>query len=144
MENKKAKNVSSKSKICKKCGTEYRPTSNRQEYCPECIRKVDNERCRVYYKKTKVYKGYNQKGENNNNWKGGIGSYKRDFTLEGKVCEACGSDKKVIRHHVDHNRYNNTVDNIVYLCRACHAKHHFGKSCEDPVLKIERIHSQKV
>lgn len=141
---KKAKNVSSKPKICKRCEKEFQPTSNRQEYCPNCIRKVDNERCRVYYKKTKVYKGYNQKGENNNNWKGGIGSYKRDYSLEGKVCEACVSDKNVIRHHVDHNRYNNTVDNIVYLCRCCHAKHHFGKQEEDPVDKIERIHVQKV
>ena len=83
-----AKNVSSKPKICKKCGVEYQPTSNRQEYCPACIRKVNNERCRVYYKKTKVYKGYNQKGENNNNWKGGIGYYKRHDELKGKVCEA--------------------------------------------------------
>lgn len=143
METKKAKNVSSKPRICKKCGTEYQPTSNRQEYCPECIKEVNRLQCRKYYKKTKVYKGYNQKGENNNNWKGGIASYIRDYPVDDKVCEACGSDKYVIRHHVDHNRYHNTEDNIVFLCRSCHAMHHFGKTDDDPVLKIERIHTQK-
>ena len=40
-------------------------------------------------------------------------------------CGVCGSsDKKLQRHHIDHNPYNNETSNILICCQHCHAKEH--------------------
>jgi 5-methylcytosine-specific restriction endonuclease McrA len=41
-------------------------------------------------------------------------------------CEACGSDYMLAAHHRDHNRENNTPENIQTLCVKCHARLHHG------------------
>jgi 5-methylcytosine-specific restriction endonuclease McrA len=72
-------------------------------------------------------KGYNQKGENNNNWKSGIGAYTRlAFEEYGKdrICERCGSKHNILVHHRDRNRYNNKKGNLEVLCKSCHQKEH--------------------
>jgi hypothetical protein len=37
-----------------------------------------------------------------------------------KICSKCGSRKKVERHHIDSNPFNNEPENIAVLCRRCH------------------------
>lgn len=63
--------------------------------------------------------------EKNHNWKGNNASphSARDrarlkFKIK-KPCEVCGSTKAE-RHHKDGNPYNNSSENIIFLCR----KHH--------------------
>jgi len=63
-------------------------------------------------------------GENHPNWVGGEfagrGILKRsDRKL---VCEHCGnSDRRVlVVHHKDHNRRNNKISNLIWLCHNCH------------------------
>lgn len=36
-----------------------------------------------------------------------------------KVCEWCGTTKKVEFHHIDHDRDNNDLSNLTWLCRYC-------------------------
>jgi 5-methylcytosine-specific restriction endonuclease McrA len=38
------------------------------------------------------------------------------------ICKRCGTeDKRVLEaHHIDSNRKNNTIQNLVWLCRNCH------------------------
>lgn len=41
-----------------------------------------------------------------------------------RVCEECGSAEYVCTHHKDHNRSNNSLDNLQWLCVRCHGKLH--------------------
>lgn len=71
--------------------------------------------------------------ENNPNWKGGkAGS--RIYTILAyrtykSKCSICGCDDKDILevHHIDMNRRNNDIDNLIILCANHHAKVHRGK-----------------
>lgn len=107
--------------ICKKS---FRPTSPRNKLC--------SDECRDAYYKNKglnkryrngVYipSGYNQKGENNNNWKYGC-QYRG--LLEVKECDYCKSAKNLLIHHKDENRKNNNVSNLIVLCKKCHQNLH--------------------
>jgi hypothetical protein len=45
------------------------------------------------------------------------------FALAEAACERCGVPAEV-RHHRDENPRNNVPENVAFLCRACHMKHH--------------------
>lgn len=112
-----------KPKTCRGCGKEYWATSSNQRFCFEC--KGDNER-RVARENTKRRREklgyhYNQSGANNNNWKGGIGTYQKYLKSE---CERCGSTERLLVHHKDRDRYNNTEENLETLCKSCHQAEH--------------------
>ena len=40
-------------------------------------------------------------------------------------CDACGSNHRVARHHIDENTNNNVRTNIQFLCGSCHNRTHF-------------------
>lgn len=107
---------------CKDCEALYTSTSNRQLYCLDCKNKKHKERCKSYYKKTYVKKGYSQFRENNNNWKGGIGIYRE--LVDRTKCSFCSSVINLLVHHKDENRYNNEKSNLLVLCKRCHQVKH--------------------
>lgn len=41
-------------------------------------------------------------------------------------CEECSSNFDLQVHHIDHNRENNSLSNLLTLCRNCHWKNHKG------------------
>jgi hypothetical protein len=43
---------------------------------------------------------------------------------DNNKCKTCGSSEKLHVHHIDKNRKNNQVDNLITLCQSCHAKIH--------------------
>jgi transposase-like protein len=69
--------------------------------------------------------------EDHPNWKGGVRAYRRmklaDVPL---VCADCGAGEIVKArsnlyvHHIDGDRSNNRIDNLVVLCCSCHRKRH--------------------
>jgi hypothetical protein len=81
-----------------------------------------------------------QAGEKGSNWKGGISfepydvSWKNSLKNEvrkrdGYQCKICGvHQRKCIRkldvHHIDCNKKNCNIENLVSLCRKCHLKLH--------------------
>lgn len=80
-------------------------------------------------------------GENNPHWKGGVSfeRWGREFSHElknkirkrdGFKCQKCGKkedSRKHLVHHIDFNPRNNSVKNLILLCRACHTDAHRGK-----------------
>jgi len=75
-------------------------------------------------------------GENNPNWRGGISKEPYDFNWEtirknaikyhGNICYMCGSRNNICVHHIDYNKKNNNIMNLIPLCVSCHGKtgHH--------------------
>jgi hypothetical protein len=71
-------------------------------------------------------------GVMNGNWKSGENAY-RNIIRKARIvpkCSNCGiSDKRVlVVHHVDHDRKNNILSNLKWLCRNCHYLAHEGKT----------------
>lgn len=51
-----------------------------------------------------------------------------------QVCRRCGIKKKrvLIVHHIDKNRKNNVLSNLVWLCRNCH---HLVHKCNESMVR---------
>lgn len=75
--------------------------------------------------------------ENNANWRGGISfePYSSMFNKyvknivnkrDGFVCQSCGinvfGSKNIATHHIDYNKKNSSLANLITLCRKCNAK----------------------
>lgn len=111
--------------VCTECGKEFIRTL---AYIEEvgipktCSRICHNRRISAINKTTGRLLG-----KNNGGWKGGIsvGYYRRIFqdTLP-KFCQRCNSETFLVVHHLDYNRQNNQPDNLLVLCRSCHAIEH--------------------
>jgi len=127
-----------KSKNCLVCNIEYLPTGKYSKYCTSCAKEK---------KKLSIKKWHYQHGILNGKGSGsstGIGvdniMYKhgrcvfRRWAKERKestgLCEHCGKDIKNathyewVGHHKDHNKHNNSIDNLVLLCKQCHQIEH--------------------
>ena len=83
-----------------------------------------------------------QIGAANTNWKGGLSKStvnrqtkrlceENDIPLH--ICEVCQQEfsYNLNRHHVDRNRANNKIANVVVVCPSCHAKEHEEERCRD-------------
>lgn len=121
-------------KICNNCGEEYIPTGSCQKYCEMCKREMDLQRMRDGHARRYVRKGYNQSGENNNKFKAGTGSGRRNWVYSKyrkDACEHCGATLKEVRrlivHHRDGDHTNDIPSNLVTLCDSCHKLAHSGK-----------------
>ena len=87
-----------------------------------------------------------KRGEKHPQWKGGISfsGYGEDWTATFKksirqrdnyVCQECGihQDELVGRfkqldiHHIDYDKYNLNLENLISLCRSCHIKTNFNR-----------------
>lgn len=78
------------------------------------------------------------KGEKSPNWQGGISfePYSVDWTETLKrgirerdkyTCQLCNKEPSVICHHIDYDKKNCNSDNLIVLCRGCHAKTNFNR-----------------
>ncbi len=78
-------------------------------------------------------------GDKNWNWKGGysVKDYGRDFNeylkrsvreRDGFECVNCKENKMILHvHHIDENKKNNEIGNLVTLCARCHRLLHTRK-----------------
>lgn len=80
------------------------------------------------------------KGDKHPFWKGGISiqEYSEEFNADlkkaikdrdGWKCRQCGVARKykiLLIHHIDENKLNNSIDNLITLCGSCHSKVHWG------------------
>jgi len=70
-------------------------------------------------------------GNNSPNWKNGEHAYRKILKRSSKslACTLCGiTDERILTaHHMDHNRNNNDLDNLTWLCLNCHHLVHHNK-----------------
>lgn len=44
------------------------------------------------------------------------------------VCNACGTTENLVVHHIDGDRSNNVLDNLIPVCKSCHQNIHMKKN----------------
>ena len=84
-------------------------------------------------------------GEKHGNWKHGKNAYRSVLTRNGipRICTLCNTqDIRILAvHHVDRNRKNNRLNNLVWLCHNCHFLVHHDKN-EKAKFNIARMASE--
>lgn len=64
------------------------------------------------------------KWQKHGNWKHGGFSYRRLLERSGRptFCSRCSmpDNPVLVAHHIDHDRSNNSLSNLTWLCRNCH------------------------
>jgi len=86
-----------------------------------------NKTCQTVWRNSMVFVG-----PRHANWKGGAYVEYREILLKSgqkPICKRCRNlDKRVLCvHHIDKNRKNNDISNLMWLCHNCHHLHHdFG------------------
>jgi len=108
----------------------YKPEQMREDKNPSKNPKVIAKRMKTIKGRTK--KIYGRPGVLNANWKGGIGSdgYTYEFNEELKLavkirdgkCKLCGLKEKLSVHHIDYDKKNNSLENLITLCSTCNSK----------------------
>lgn len=71
--------------------------------------------------------GKEMRGANHPSYIDGQGKY-REIAYEkwGTACVICGYDRVINVHHIDKNRKNNDISNLIVLCPNHHAEAHRG------------------
>lgn len=115
--------------ICIDCGTNFtyipeKKLSKKPERCPVCKKKRRSLQVMLSRKKkipeTEIGCGSGNSYKNKHQPLG-IQTYRR---AKGTECAWCGSTKSLLVHHLDENRYNNELSNLVTICKRCHQQHH--------------------
>lgn len=109
---------------CKDCNTKFEAKRKDTERCPVCRKKRRSYQVMLSRKKKHpeieigVGSGNSYK---NKHQPLGIQTYRR---AKKDVCEWCGSKDNLLVHHLDENRYNNDINNLITICKRCHQAHH--------------------
>ncbi len=120
---------------CNHCGKNI-------ERAPSRVKHYDTQFCdiRCYAK----WQSENRVGENHPNWRGGksFEPYPSEWNerlresvrrKDKKTCQLCGMSEKENKeklsvHHIDYNKENNDILNLISLCHDCHAKTNFNRA----------------
>ena len=82
--------------------------------------------------------------ELNSNWRGRRVKNPRDrakLWYKAEQCMVCGctrAERRIERHHINKDIYNNDPENILILCSVCH------KAAESPYRKIKRVIADRI
>lgn len=135
--------IDPRAKRCWKCDLKQRsgrnsgvnnPNWNGSALCPECGKlkpNYDAKTCRTCF-------GKRERGENHPNWRGGASliRYPREFSKSfkdriraryGFKCQECSCPqeectRKLHIHHIDFDKHNLSINNLIPLCPSCHSK----------------------
>ena len=116
---------------CKQCNKTFEAKRKDTQYCASCKSKRRSMQTMLCRKKKHpeieigVGSGKSSKnkpGPTNPSWKTGITGYRR--LVKKEQCAICGSVKNLLIHHIDGNRHNNTIDNLIVVCKKCHQNYH--------------------
>jgi len=112
-----------------------------KKHSEESKRKMSKSKKGVKFSKTHLenIRKSAHNGENHHNWKGGrsFKEYGKEFNhklkqqVKGRdkfTCQSCKrkhSWQRLVVHHIDYNKTNNSIENLITLCINCHNKHHW-------------------
>ena len=109
--------------ICPKCNVEFLSKTPRRHMCRKCVNFYSNHigYPKLFYKNRKMI-----------------------FVRDEYKCQCCGCGEdgqitnKLVVHHLDTDRGNNSMSNLITLCEQCHLSLHqkFGK----PILRRSNIY----
>lgn len=115
-------------RVCKQCGGAfevfpYKVKNGRGKFC--------SKQCQY------VWRSIHKRGENSPRWMGGISfePYGPDWTAElkesvrkrdGWCCTVCKLAGNVV-HHIDYDKNNNSLGNLITLCAFCHGQTNFNR-----------------
>ena len=99
--------------ICRYCGRNFEVIPGRSLTAKYCSRE-----CKDMSQIVKNSYSYNQK------------VYRELSKLFLQKCILCGTDERLLVHHKDGNKFNNSLKNLSILCRACHNRVHLRRSGE--------------
>lgn len=63
----------------------------------------------------------------------------KPLMIEKRECVVCGTNKKLVIHHIDGNHENNDPDNQEVLCNSCHSRLHWARRMYAKVIPLLRI-----
>lgn len=52
---------------------------------------------------------------------------KRAIEAKGRYCQICGSEDDIVVHHVDGDKENASLKNLLPVCKKCHKSIHHGR-----------------
>lgn len=125
-------------KVCRYCGKDYTSTSRNKKYCSqECSDKAQKKNKAIKKKRARKRKEYDENREINQ-------ALASAYTLAHKVADLFMIPKECSHdvfqntsgectggmelHHKDGNPFNNSPDNLVYLCKSHHGQVHSDKT----------------
>lgn len=92
--------------ICEKCGNHFIWKNRQKKICKSC------------YKNLNTNKGYSYN----------FSKISHSIRNKEKKCQCCETDKRLIVHHLDGNKKNDNLNNLITLCVQCHASIHIKYS----------------
>ena len=133
--NKSRKDIKELEKYCEYCGNKLerkRFDGRLEDFTVFSNRKYCNREC--------MRKDWVKIGDNHNQSYSNAHTTARkinELILHKEVCELCGSDTNLDIHHIDGNWQNNTLDNLMCLCRSCHTR--YEKNKDKTELRIRKL-----
>jgi hypothetical protein len=132
---KTCKKISSKIGGAKRGLKQTQPT---KFYCITCKKEITGKARQAKKNCSKkcesVYRTQNLSKENAKLWRGGSSylDYPPEFNTklrkmirdrDNNTCQVCGREEQNLDvHHKNANKYDNSLENLVALCRGCHSK----------------------
>lgn len=110
--------------ICIDCLNKFKAKRKDTLRCPVCKKKHASYKTMLSRKKRypEIEMGVGSGNSYKNKHRAlGIQTYRR---AKKTKCEWCGSTNNLLVHHLDENRYNNNIDNLITLCKRCHQNLH--------------------
>ncbi len=113
---------------------------NKEVYKP--LRELNGSKSKNYFCSRSCQTKWRNKvfsGARHSNWKSGKSTY-RNILLSSEIerkCLLCKiTDSRVLNvHHKDHNRTNNNLSNLVWLCMNCHYLVHHSSDLDGKMRK---------
>jgi hypothetical protein len=79
-------------------------------------------------------------GDKHKLWISGESTYRKVMkgSEKEKICHRCSDkdERTLIVHHVDHDRKNYDIKNLIWLCRNCHFLIHYDKLEEEKLMVV--------
>lgn len=121
----------------------------KQVECHICSKKIYRSKAKIKHSKSNkffctkscqtIWRNSFYVEEKHPNWTNGNNSYRKRLLRrqENPICTCCStSDMRILAaHHIDHNRENNTVSNLAWVCFNCHFLIHHYKDFENDFLE---------